>query len=73
MGSPRIGVIIDGKLTVHADSENGNYDTLCGIDANDNAIGHQGFADAGRRRIGCSDCKAIWRRARQYRARDFRS
>lgn len=73
-GAPRSGVRLDGIVTVHMDSTGyGDYDTLCGIDANDAAIGHEPVAVPrnGRARIDCAACWAIWKRARGYDRKDF--
>ena len=38
-----------------------DYDTLCGIDANDPTIGHEGLVTAKRgQKITCMNCKMIW-------------
>lgn len=57
-----IGVLIDGSETWHAPAVSGNgYDTLCGIDANDPAIGHGGTIPTKRgQKITCLECYTIW-------------
>jgi hypothetical protein len=59
-------------VVVHAVCAIGNYDTLCGIDANDSVIGHLGLVTvSGTAPINCVTCKRIWEVAKQYRAKDF--
>jgi hypothetical protein len=57
-----VGVLLDGKPTFHAASHGyGDYDTLCGIDANDPKVGHGGLIKAPRRiKIDCTACCIIW-------------
>ena len=72
----RVAVSHDGEIIVHAEPSNagGDYDTLCGLDTDDPAIGLEPAAVPrnGRARIDCEDCKSIWETARQYSARDFK-
>jgi hypothetical protein len=57
-----VGVMLDGKPTFHAAGHGfGDYDTLCGIDADDPTIGHGGrFKTPRRMKIDCDACYAIW-------------
>jgi len=39
----------------------GDYDTLCGVDANDPTMGHHGIVEAkSGQKINCRQCKEIW-------------
>jgi hypothetical protein len=60
--SKAVGVLIDGVVEWHAPGVAGpDYDTLCGIDANDPTIGHHGLVPAKRgQKITCMNCKMIW-------------
>lgn len=56
---------LDYEVEVHAASVTGDHDTLCGIDANDEEVGHHGIADtlklhAHRAKIDCPQCRAIF-------------
>lgn len=57
-----VGVVIDGVLGWHAGGPGvTDHDTLCGVDANDPAIGHTGVVVAKRgQKITCATCKAVW-------------
>lgn len=57
-----LGVDIDGVVEWHAPNVAGpDYDTLCGVDADDPAIGHEGLIPAKRgQKITCMQCKMIW-------------
>lgn len=56
-----VGVNIDDVIEYHAGTPNGNYDTLCGLDADDPQLGHFGRVPAPKRqRITCEQCKTIW-------------
>jgi hypothetical protein len=73
--SKAVGVTIDDKVEWHAPGVGGSdHDTLCGIDANDPAIGHTGVVSATRgQKIDCEQCRAIWQdvMALKLRRRDF--
>ena len=57
-----IGVMVDGEPTFHARGVASDYDTLCGMDANDDHVGHEGYVTARRgQKITCSQCWQIWR------------
>jgi len=65
------GVIVEGKLSIHAHDASGSYMTLCGLDGDDPGT-EQSVADVPRgRRIDCTACRNIWTVAKQYRATDF--
>lgn len=57
-----IGVVIDGETSWHAaNSGPTDYDTLCGLDANDPTIGHTGLVKWQRgQKITCAVCHGIW-------------
>ena len=61
--SKAIGVIVDGNVEWHAHHHGvGDYNTLCGIDADDPNIGHEGTVEAKRgQKITCQTCREIWR------------
>jgi len=69
-----VAVKVEGAVSVHAVGHDGNYDTLCGIDANDSGVGHEGIVPLPwvHSRIGCEACKSILRQAWKYTARDIR-
>lgn len=60
--SKAVGVLIEGEKTWHAPPVAGpDYDTLCGIDANDSAVGTYGTVEPKRgQKITCTRCYAIW-------------
>ena len=69
-----IGVLIEDRQTWHAAGIFADYDTLCGIDANDPNIGHNGTIEPkSGQKIDCSTCKTMWlnMRALRLRATDF--
>lgn len=56
-----IGVDQEGEVIWHARGVMNDYDTLCGIDANDPAIDHNGTVEAKRgQKITCDLCRSIW-------------
>lgn len=59
-------------VIVHAIAAFGTYDTLCGIDANDDSVGHLGLATVSDKiPINCPACYRIWEVAKQYKRREF--
>lgn len=57
-----IGVVIHGTVEWHVPNVSGttDHDTLCGIDTNDPAIGHDGTVGAKRgQKITCKTCQNI--------------
>lgn len=70
-----IGVRMDfDDIEWHAPGVVSDYDTLCGVDANDPSIGHYGTVPAPRgQRITCTECRQIFERfsALHLRAADF--
>jgi hypothetical protein len=70
-----VGVTIDGELSWHAANHGPtDHHTLCGIDADDPAIGHTGSIRPPRgQKITCVGCYGIWRgvAALRLRADDF--
>jgi hypothetical protein len=69
----RIGVKTDTGVSVHCRCAWGDYDTLCGVDANDSVIGHFGAVPvAVNTKIDCPACKAIFETAKYYRLSDFK-
>lgn len=69
-----VGVMIDGELTVHAPGVSSDYDTLCGIDADDPKIGHEGRVPVHPTKfITCQMCYVVWKRTLELglREKDF--
>ena len=65
-----IGVVIDGEPSWHAQGVLSDYDTLCGVDANDPTIGHGGTVTPRRgQKIDCQNCKTMWLNMRALRLR----
>ena len=62
--SKAIGVMVDGGVIEwHAHGVVQNYDTLCGIDANDPSEGMHGTVSAPRgQKINCGECASIYKR-----------
>lgn len=73
MSGWRVAVRVDGDVTVHMAGTVGDYDTICGLDANDIQVGHEPATvpKGGRARIDCDACWAIWNTARSYTRKDF--
>ncbi len=67
-----VGVILDGVDTWHAHGVHSDYNTLCGIDADDPTIGHDGLTEHIPRgqKITCEQCWSIWRNMRALRLRE---
>lgn len=67
-----VGVLIDGEQTWHAGPVGvSDYDTLCGIDANDSKVGHQGLiATPDGQKITCAMCHTVWRQTISLRLRE---
>jgi hypothetical protein len=56
-----VGIATDDGTEWHVRSVIGDYDTLCGLDANDPAIGHAGLVTAKRgQKVTCEQCKGLW-------------
>lgn len=69
---PRVGVKTDTGVQVHCAAAYGDYHTLCGMDADDPAIGHLGTVEvADNAKIDCPQCKGTFLAATQYRSTDF--
>lgn len=69
-----VGVLINGVPTWHAAGVVNDYATLCGMDSDDPAIGHQGLVAPTRgQKIECRICKSIWTNtmALKLRVSDF--
>lgn len=67
-----VAVKIEGEIQVHSRGAIGDYDTLCGIDADDPAIGHQGIAELPKEaKITCGACYQIFCAAWKLRETDF--
>lgn len=67
-----VAIEIEGVAQTHASGHpTGNYDTLCGLEANDPGIGHKLVGVIIGSRIDCDHCIALIRAAKEYRERDF--
>lgn len=65
-----IGVDINGEIEWHIVGVMHDYDTACGLDANDPTLGHQGVVEAKRsQKITCEQCRDLWLRLRELRLR----
>jgi hypothetical protein len=67
-----IGVKVGDEVEWHA--ANGvagpDHDTLCGVDANDSAVGHFGTVEAKRgQKIDCQECYNVWKGVTEMRLR----
>jgi hypothetical protein len=60
--SKAIGVIVEGgEVEWHAAGVVQDYDTLCGVDANDPSEGMHGTVEAPRgQKITCTECASIF-------------
>ena len=68
--SKAVGVLICGETTWHAAGVVSDYDTLCGIDANDPGLGFDGLVEAHKgQKITCAECKTVWLRMQALRLR----
>lgn len=69
----RVAVKTNEGISVHCACGYGDYDTLCGLDSDDPAIGHLGTVPVAiNAKIDCAACKAICETARNYRRSDFK-
>ena len=57
---------IDGKLTIHMDTMDDNYATLCCLDG-------EGLIPVKvlLQKINCPHCRAIWNMSKSYKESDF--
>ncbi len=70
MSRPKfVAVSIDGEVMVHAASVDPT--TLCGIDANDDAIGHRPAERQRGALIDCPQCYRMWQQWRRCTGWDF--
>jgi hypothetical protein len=70
--SKYIAIKIDDTITVHAAGDaGGGYDSLCGIDANDPAIGHSEVDVPRGAKIDCDICKGHFLQWKSLRKSDF--
>jgi hypothetical protein len=68
-----IGVMVDNAVEWHAVNGIPGPDahTLCGVDADDSAIGHYGTVKAPRgQKITCQECYNIWKGVSEMRLRE---
>lgn len=66
-----VGVNVDGHIEWHARGIGSNdYDTMCGVDANDPDIGHFGTVQPHRgAKITCSQCRSMFEGFKSLRLR----
>lgn len=66
-----IGVDIDGMVEYHLEGIHSDYSTLCGIDAQDSELGHNGTVEPKRgQKVTCEHCYAAWKRVTSMKARE---
>lgn len=63
-----VAVTIDGTREVHATGTNPNYATLCGLDGDEGLV-----SPAGREKIDCPQCRAIWGHCKDYHQSEFKN
>lgn len=69
--SRAVGVICDGETLWHAPGVAGDYDTLCGLDANDPSMGvTPGPSPQRGQKMDCPTCRSIWQNMRDLRLRE---
>jgi len=66
-----IGIETETGSDVHLPGAVSDYDTLCGMDADDAAIGHSRFTIRIGSKCTCSDCLSIWSVSSKYSRRHF--
>ena len=66
-----VGVLTDNEMMFHLPASGvSNYDSLCGIDADDPAIGHNGFVNVPKgQKVNCASCKGIYLLIRDLKVR----
>jgi hypothetical protein len=73
---PIIGIYEDSEKTIitwHMAGAVTDHATLCGIDGDDPVCGQYGVVYGGiYQKIDCVQCKTIWDRAMQYKAKNFK-
>lgn len=67
-----VAISCQGVVQVHLPHSTGNYDTLCGMDADDPAIEHFPAEVPKGAKVDCPDCKGLWEVAKRFRATDFK-
>lgn len=71
MKTPKyVAIEIEGHLSVHATSANGQYATLCGL-ADDGEVEQRIVPTAPKDRISCAACLQICQHAKKYGPADF--
>jgi len=66
-----VAVKIEGVITTHLPSENGNYTTLCGLDGDDPSIGQELHKLKGKAWVDCAHCTSIFRVCSRFSPKDF--
>ena len=71
--SEKIGIRVDGIVSVHLPDTTGNYATMCGLDGDDpnEQTRQEGVTISDSAKIDCVRCTAIWEVCGRYRASDF--
>lgn len=71
MSQKIVCVEIDGILTTHMDSADGDYATMCGCDGDDIGIGQIPVETPFGAKINCVQCWGIFLGIRKYKNSDF--
>lgn len=58
-----------GAVVHHMSVDHGNYGTLCGVSTDDDV--YERLDTPAGQKITCTNCVAIWRKAKEYRASDI--
>lgn len=66
-----VGVDIAGEVEFHLSGIHSDYTTLCGLDACDSELGHNGIVQVKvGQKITCSHCYAAWSRVMKMKAKE---
>ena len=63
---------IDGNIEIHiAGDSGGGYDTICGIDACDDSVGHYGYVELPpKAKITCMSCYNLWKQIKEAKLKN---
>lgn len=71
MSKAIVGVDILGEISWHVAGVASDYTTLCGIDACDPEIGHNGVVDTPKgQKVTCQQCYHMWERLQRMNLRE---
>jgi hypothetical protein len=62
-----VAIEVDGVTEIHAESPDGTYATLCGVDGDDPKIGQRAASLPFSPTITCKSCQRIISLARRYK------